>query len=84
MTKYASLIDEQRIDITTQIAKLGLLQLEEGRPVEIVMCDNVSCPICGGPLEVYTSGKSYQISCNKDGRIRAVRAYSNAAFLTDL
>ena len=35
-------------------------------------------PICNDPLEVYTSGNSYQISCRKDGRITVFRGFSNA------
>jgi len=76
MTKYANLTDEQRLNIESSIKSLGLLKLEDGRPTEVVMCERVTCPLCKSPLEVYTSGNSFQISCHTDGKIRVVRAFA--------
>lgn len=81
MTKYADLPDNQRLEIEQKVMDAGYLILEEGRPANVVMCEEVGCPLCNSPLEIYTSGNSYQISCNTHGRVVVVRAYAPPAFV---
>ena len=83
MTKYANLSDDRCRDIVKKIDDIGLLKLEDGLPTKIIMCNDVKCPLCNSPLEVYTNGKSYHISCPNDGRISVVRAFSNASYFEE-
>ena len=83
MMRYANLTNEQCSDIVEKVKKAGFLKLGDGLPTKIVICAEVQCLICGEALEIYTSGKSYQIACNKDGRIAVVRAFSNPAYFEE-
>jgi len=79
-TMYADLTYNQRCEIENKVRKAGYLVLEEGKPANTTMCAEVVCPLCSNPLEVFTSGRSYQISCNTHGRIIVVRAYATPMF----
>ena len=83
MTKYANLTNDQCEIIEKQVMDLGLIELGDDLPTKIVTCDKVLCPICSGSLEVYTSGKSFQISCGKDGRISVFRGFSNPSYFKE-
>ena len=80
MMKYANLTDRQRRSIEQQVKSKGYLKLGEGLPTKIVKCKEVGCPICDNPLEIYTSGNSYQISCETHGKIVVARAYAVSNF----
>ena len=80
-TKYANLADKQRIEIEAKILDLGIMILEDGREAMTINCEEVQCPICKKALTVYTSGKSYVISCENDGVITSFRGFSNASYL---
>ena len=80
-TKYANLSDKQRIDIESRVLDLGIMILEDGREAVTISCEEVQCPICKKALTVYTSGKSYVISCEKDGVITSFRGFTNASYL---
>ena len=78
--KYADLTAEQRIDVENRVKDAGYLVLEEGKSSNTAVCREVVCPLCNNPLEVYTSGNSYQISCCEHGRVVTLRAYANPNF----
>ena len=81
MTKYANLSDNQRLEIEQKVKDAGYLILEESKPVNVVMCEEVVCPLCDSSLEIYTSGNSYRISCHTHGRVIVVRAFASPNFI---
>lgn len=79
MTRYADLTNEQRNEVETSVRDAGYLGLESTE-AQVNMCTEVGCPLCNSPLEIYTKGGSYQISCPTHGRIVVVRAFSTPVF----
>jgi len=83
MAKYANLTNEQCATIEKAIINSGIMVLEDNEPPKTVAYKGVRCPICDSPLEVYTSGNSYVISCAEDGVVMSFRGFSNPDYFVE-
>ena len=82
-TKYANLTNDQCDEIENTILDLNIMVLGDGEKPKTALCEEVRCPVCGNPLTIYTSGKSYVISCEDDGIIVSFRGFSNPSYFNE-